>query len=181
MQGYPGWKLCLRCTEDAGRGLILPIVSKEPLSDKKLKKKDYLGSVIFPILQLLPKTTSARPGDAGNQSIPWKKMVHTTLPESAQRGGVSVAKPPPAGAGWDRHRSLGCCMAPPATAGPGRGKVLHGSCAGAGMRVQSECQRESEECTRIKKKQSRISPKLRKPVTKRTLPLARRVGCSCAS
>lgn len=65
MQGYPGWELCLQCTEEAGRGLILLIISKEPPSDKKLKQKDYLGSMIFPILELLRKTRSAKPGNAG--------------------------------------------------------------------------------------------------------------------
>lgn len=54
-------------------GLILPIAAKEPLSDKKLKQKDYLGSVIFPTLHLLPKTTSARRGDAGNQGPTWAR------------------------------------------------------------------------------------------------------------
>lgn len=65
VQGYPGWELCLQCTEEAGRGLILLIISKEPLADKKLKQKDYLGSTIFPILQPLQKTRSAKPGNAG--------------------------------------------------------------------------------------------------------------------
>lgn len=115
--GYPSWELCLQCTADAGRGLILPIVSKEPLSDKKLKQQDYLGSMICPILQLLPNTTSARPGDAGNQGIPRKKMVQTILPEAAQRGGLCGKAPPSEEAP---------CPQPQRDPGPRR--VLHRSC-----------------------------------------------------
>lgn len=59
----------LQCTDRAG--LILPIAAKEPLSDKKLKQKDYLGSVIFPTLHLLLKATSTRPGNAGNWGPTW--------------------------------------------------------------------------------------------------------------
>lgn len=122
VQGYPSWELCLQCTEEAGRGLILPIVSKEPLSDKKLKQKDYLGSMIFPILELLLKTTSAKPGGAGTRGIPWTKdSPNNPTCDSPVRG-----LPPLGGGRLGPSLQPGLLHATPCCSGiRGRGRCAH--------------------------------------------------------
>lgn len=112
---------------EAGGGLILPIASKEPLSDKKLKQKDYLGRMIC-VLQLLPKTTSPRPVGAGNQGIPWTKMVQTAPRQPSE--GVSVAKLP-------LEDAAGTIAAAPTTAGPRGGRYHTGAvCWGSDVLTQ---------------------------------------------
>lgn len=117
--GYPGGALCPQRAGEAGRGLVLPIASKEPLSDKKLKRRDYLGRMIFRVLQLLPKTTPPRPVSAGNRGIPWTKDGPNS-PETAQRGGL-CGQAPPGRCSWDCR----CCSDHSGTRGR---QVPHWSC-----------------------------------------------------
>jgi len=63
-----------------------PIISKEPLLDKKLKQEDYLGSVIL-ILQLPPKATWEE------QTVPGRSTKHRAQPKTAH-GGVCCGNRP---------------------------------------------------------------------------------------